>query len=389
MQPSQDFAKLLGLYKTELLDDVMPWWMEHAIDREDGGILHDLAPDGTMRSGDKSMWSQGRALWTFSALYNRIGQRHEWLEVANHLCEFVLRIGRENEWVWPQRLHRDGSVKEGPRQIYADGFAIMGLTEYARATGVAEAIQAALATYETVQERMGVLGTHLAVPETIADIGKCQGISMIFSTVFHELGKLLDDAEILKAGHDHAAQILDQFRRPDRQLLLEYLALDGSELDAPEGRHCNPGHAIEAMWFVTHLFRDRGEKNRMDQAVECIRWHIEKCWDPDFGGMFGELEADGSVPEPDAAKAFWPHGEALYALLLAYEHCGEQWCLDWYDRVHEWTFAHFPVREHGEWREMVERDGSIPQQPGSMHTCFHLPRTLMMCVDVLQRLAGA
>jgi len=386
--PSKDLDKLLQLYETELLNRVMPWWMDHAIDREAGGILHDLALDGTMRSGDKSMWSQARALWTFSALYNRIGRRHEWLEIANHLCEFVLRIGRENQWVWPLRLHRDGSVKAGPAQIYADGFAIMGLTEYARATGNEDAIQAALATYEMVQERMGILGAHLATPEDIAEIAKCHGISMIFATVFHELGKLLDDADILEAAHDHAAQILDQFRRPDRQILLEYLALDGSELDVPRGRHCNPGHAIESMWFVAHIFRDRREQRRIDQTVECIRWHIEKSWDPDFGGMFGALEADGSVPDPDAGKSFWPHGEALYALLLAYEHSGERWCLDWYDRVHEWTFAHYPVRKYGEWRETVNRDGSVPEQAGGMHTCFHLPRTLMMCVDVLQRLAA-
>jgi len=61
--------------------------------------------------------------------------------------------------------------------------------------------------------------------------------------------------------------------------------------------------------------------------------------------------------------------------------------------MHEWTFAHFPVRKHGEWREMVQRDGSVPKhakdQPPKMHTCFHLPRTLMMCIDVLQRLSGS
>jgi len=271
------------------------------------------------------------------------------------------------------------------------GFAIMGMTEYARATGDEQAIEAALATYETLQERMKTPGTHLAVPESIAQVAKCHGISMIFSTVFHELGKLLDEAEILQAGYDHAVQILDQFRRPDRQLLLEYLALDGSELDAPEANHVNAGHAIEAMWFVMHIFRDRREMRRLDQAAECVRWHISKCWDPQYGGMSLALRNDGTVASPDAQKAHWPHGEALYALLLAYEHTREQWCLEWFDRVQQWSFAHYPDREYGEWRETVNRDGSVPPydlgNPPTVHTFFHLPRALMRCIGVLTRLA--
>lgn len=390
---SSDFGKLLAVYESELLDHVVPWWLQHAMDREYGGILYGLAQDGTVVVEDKSGWSQGRALYTFSALYNLVGKRHEWLAAADHICDFILPIGSDNNWQWPEALHRDGSVREGPGRIYADGFAIMGLTEYARATGSEEAIEAALATYRTVRERMTVPGPHLDVRFSAPTGVKCHGISMIFSIVFHELGMLLGDAEILQAGHDHAVQILDHFRKPERKLLLEYTAPDGAELQVPEGRHVNPGHGIESMWFVMHIFRDRRERRRIDQAIECLRWTMEACWDEECGGMFGALELDGSVPQPDVRKAMWPHGEALYALLLAYELCCESWCLEWYERLHEWTFAHFPDREHGEWREYVERDGSVPpedaQRLPQIHTFFHLPRTLIRCMQVLQRLCDA
>jgi N-acylglucosamine 2-epimerase len=392
MKPSQDFRALMRTYESELLEDVMPWWIENGIDRDHGGIFHALAQDGTVLSGDKSMWSQGRALWTFSALYNRVGRRAEWLELAHHLFEFVMKIGRTNDWVWPQTLNRDGTVKVSAQRIYGDGFAIMGLTEYARATGSEEAAEAALTTYDTVRKRMAVPGTHLDIPENLVGAAKCQGISMIFSIVFHELGKLLDDAGILQAGYEHAVQILDDHRHPELGLLVEQTALDGSVLGSPQGHHVNPGHAVESMWFLIHIFRERRERPRIDQAVECIRWHIEKAWDAEYGGMFTFLDLDGKPIRPDSGKAFWPHGEALYALLLAHEYCGEQWCLDWYDKMHEWTFAHFPDRRHGEWREKVQRDGSVPKhpkdRPPGMHTCFHLPRTLMMCIDVLERLSA-
>ncbi len=394
VKPSDDMGKLLEFYESALLDDVVPWWIEHGIDWEQGGVTEIIAEDGTVASYDKSVWSLGRALFVWSRLYNLIGRRHEWLDIANRIFEFVLPIGLENDWIWPSAVHRDGSVKAPTTNIYADGFAIMGLTEYAKATGDEQAIAAALATYETVQERMGVLGTHLAVPESIAQIGKSHGISMIFSSVYHELGKLLDDAEILAAGHQHAVQILDQFLRTDEKIMREYIALDGSLLDTPEGRETIAGHTIESMWFLIRIFRDRREKARIAQCIEAIKWHLEACWDQEYGGMLLFLDTiNGSLVQREGQhKTMWPHGEALVALLLAYEECGEQWCLDWYDRVHEWSWKHFPVPEHGEWHAQVARDGSHPWGvggPGKMprKEPFHLPRALIMCVDVLQRLA--
>ncbi len=395
VRPSDDMEQLLQLYESALLDDVIPWWMEHGIDWEQGGVTETIAEDGTIASYDKSIWSLGRALFVWSRLYNLIGRRWEWLDVANRICEFMLPIGLENGWVWPGSVHRDGTLKNPSNAVYADGFAIMGLTEYAQATGDKRATEAARATYETLPKRMEALGTHLATPESIAQIGKCHGISMIFSTVFHELGKLLDDAEILQAGHDHAVLIQDQFLKPERKLVLEYTALDGSELDPPEGRFAIPGHAIESMWFGIHIFRDRYEKNRIATAAEAIKWHVEAAWDPEYGGLFHAIDADGDTDRvsPDGLKIMWPHTEALYALLLAYEASGEQWCLDWYDRVHEWSWQHFPVSEHGEWHRQVARDGSHPwgvdgpyEKPRKEP--FHLPRALIMCVDVLRRLAG-
>jgi len=392
--PSRDFTQLLQVYETELLDDVMPWWMDGpAVDREYGGILQSLADGGTLLGEDKSMWSQCRALYTWSALYNLIGQRHEWLDVAGNVFEFLLPIGLSADWYWPHWVHRDGSVKVGAENIYSDGFAIMGATEFAKATGDERAVEMAVQTYHTVQERLAVPGSYKCAPLTPPEGAKSHGISMIFANVFHDLGTFLADVDVLRSAHEHALQVMDVFRRPDRKLVLECVAMDGSELDADVGHYVCPGHAIEAMWFMLHIFRDRREPNRIEQAVECLRWHMEACWDDEYGGMFNTLDSDGNVPEPDSGKALWPHTEALYALLLAYELTGEYWCLDWYDRVHEWSFAHFPVREYGEWRSGVQRDGSASPEPETpspnrVKDPFHLPRALMLCIDVLQRLAA-
>ena len=224
--------------------------MEHAIDWDNGGIYQFIENDGTVVSEDKYLWSQLRALYMWSALYNRVGKRHEWLQVAEHVNEFIMRVGRDDQGQWVYWVDRDGNVKEGATSIYSDGFAIMGLTEYARATGDEQAAETALETYHNVQQRLAQPGEYMTAPYVVPEDAKAHGISMIFSTVFHELGKLLNSAEVLDAGYAHAMQIMDHFRKPERRLLLEYVALDGSEIDGPAGRVVVPGHAIESMWFV-------------------------------------------------------------------------------------------------------------------------------------------
>jgi mannose/cellobiose epimerase-like protein (N-acyl-D-glucosamine 2-epimerase family) len=111
--------------------------------------------------------------------------------------------------------------------------------------------------------------------------------------------------------------------------LLEYTALDGSVLDTPEGRVVVPGHAIESMWFQMHIFEHRGETERIAQAIECVRWHTETAWDPEWGGLVlaFDSEWEGEPAWEHAMKKFWwVHTETLYALLLSYYHSREQWC---------------------------------------------------------------
>ncbi len=394
MRPSTDLARLRDFYIDQLLGDIVPWWMEHAIDREHGGICSFIEDDGTVVSTDKYMWSQLRALYTWSLLYNRIEPRPEWLEVARGIFEFVAAHGRNAEGDWNYWLTAEGDVVEGPTSIYSDGFAIMGMTEFARATGEQRAIDIALETYRTARARLSRPGGYLTAPYVVPAGAKAHGVSMIFSSVFYMLGEFLGDEEIMAAGYDHALQVMEHFRRPEQMCLLEYVALDGSVLDSPEGRVVVPGHAIESMWFQMHIFEHRGEAERIAQAAECVRWHTGAAWDPEWGGLvlaFDSRWRGEPAWEHAMRKFWWVHTETLYALLLSYYYTREQWCLDWYDRVHEWTFAHFPVAEYGEWRMRLTREGRPPEGvlsllPLPIKDPFHTPRAMVMMIDVLERL---
>lgn len=396
MRPSQDLEALRRFYLDQLLGDIIPWWMEHAIDREHGGICTFIEDDGTVVSTDKYMWSQLRALYLWSLLYNRIEPREEWIEVARGIFDFVARYGRDEQGDWNYWLTAEGEVVEGPTSIYTDGFAIMGMTEFARATGDQRAIDIALETYRRARERLARPGSYLTAPYIVPAGAKAHGVSMIFSSVFYELGKLLDDAEIMDAGYEHTLQVMDHFRRPELLCLLEYVGLDGSVLDSPEGRVVVPGHAIESMWFQMHIFGHRGETERIREAAECVRWHVGPAWDPEWGGLVLAFDSHfGGEPAWEHAmrKFWWVHTETLYALLLSYYHTREAWCLEWYDRVHEWTFAHFPIPEHGEWTMRLTREGERPREllsllPLPIKDPFHTPRAMVMMIDVLGRLTG-
>jgi len=389
-----NFRQLLEFYRHHLLDDVVPFWLKHAVDRECGGLNTCIRDDGSLISHDKYMWSQLRAIWTFSALYNRIEQRAEWLDVARNVFEFAAAHGRDEQGRWVFRCSREGEILEGATSIYADGFAIYGFTEYARATGEQRAVDLALETYRSVQRRLAAGDTPTA-PYEIPPGAKTHGISMIFSLCFHELGQLLGDREIQQAAMYHHGEVMDHFRRPERRMLFEYITLDNQlRLDEPWGRTVVPGHAIESMWFQIHIARDAHLAERIRQACECIQWHIELGWDEPYGGILLGLDSEGIDPpywKHADVKVWWPHTEALYALLLAYEHCREDWCLEWYWKVHDYSFSKFPVPEHGEWTQRLDRQGNKIETVVALPVKdpFHLPRALIYCIDVLGRLADS
>ncbi len=388
---SLDFSSLLNLYRSELLDRVVPFWLQYGVDWKNGGICTCISDDGRVLSDDKYMWSQLRAIWTFSALYNRIEPRAEWLDAALNIYNFVRAHGRDENGAWVFRVDKTGRHLEGATSIYGDGFAIYGLTELARATGDANAARLARETYANVRARLARPGSYGTAPLPIPPGAQAHGIAMIFSLVFYELGCHLDDPSILGTGVELARQVLDVFRRPDERRLYEFVRLDGSLLDVPPGRTVNPGHVLESMWFMIHIFRQVGEPERVRQAIEAIRWHIELGWDDEYGGIFLARDAAGSHWENfSEAKIWWVHTEALYALLLAYSIGREQWCLDWFQRVHDYAFSHFPVPRYGEWVQNLDRRGAKFEAVVGLPVKdpFHLARSLINSIQVLEQLAS-
>ncbi len=384
-----DSASLHHQYRELLLDGIVPFWERHGLDTEHGGVLSCMQEDGTPISGDKYIWSQARWVWVCSALYNRIEKRREFLDWARGTIEFLLRHGRDEEGRWVYHTTREGRIIEGTTSIYSDCFVVYGLSEYCRAVPDQELLGVARSTFASIYRRIEEPGFAETAPYTLPPNRRNHGVPMILTEVASELGRTTGDAAIDAAADDYAGRVMRHFVRPERRCLLEFLDREYHELPPPEGAFVMPGHAIESMWFVIHHALRRNDQVTIRRALEVIRWHLELGWDKEYGGLLLGVDIEGHPPfMPNSeVKLWWPHTEALYALLLARSLTHDRWCEEWYDRVHEWAFSHFSMPEVGEWRQRLDRQGKPLQSFVALPVKdpFHLPRSVILAIQLLSR----
>jgi N-acylglucosamine 2-epimerase len=384
-----DTTSLYRQYRELLLDGIVPFWAQHGVDAEHGGVLSCMQEDGTSISTEKYIWSQARWVWVCAALYNRIEQRPEFLAWARATIEFLLRHGRDEQGRWVYHTTREGLVLEGATSIYSDCFVVYGLSEYCRAVPDPELLGLARSTFASIRQRIEAPGFAETAPYALPPNRRNHGVPMILTEVASELARTTGDAAIELAANEYAARVMRHFVRPQRRCLLEFLDRDYREVPATEGTFVMPGHAIESMWFVIHHALRRNDQATVRRAVEVIRWHLELGWDKPYGGLFLGVDAEGHPPfMPHAdTKLWWPHTEALYALLLARSLTHEPWCDEWYERLHEWSFAHFSMREVGEWRPRQDRQGDPHQKNVALPVKdpFHLPRSVILAIQLLSQ----
>lgn len=388
-------GSLGSMLKRHLLEDVMSFWEQFAID-EAGGINTCLADDGTLKSRDKWLWSQWRAVWVFSELYRCIEARPRWLELAYHIYHFCSQYGWDRAasgWAW--RVNYDGQILDGYESIYVDCFAIYGLTALHRATGDPRPLHLACTTAHGVLKRLEMPHDQIPhAPYPIPHGARVHGIAMMCSQVLWELGEQTDNNEFRAIACRLSDEIFQRFYRLDRDVILERIAIDGSELPSPVGTVIVPGHVIEDMWFQIHIARARGDTDRVDESIRLMRRHLELGWDDQYGGILLAIDADGGEPIDwhfADMKLWWPHTEAMYGLLLCYDLTGDRWAWDWYCRVHRYALSHFPVHDVGEWRQRLDRRGTPVNEFVALPVKdpFHLPRALILSVDLLKLKDGS
>src|SRR3954465_5690453 len=122
-----DFKAYSAVYRNNLLNSVVPFWLNHSGDYENGGYNTCLDTYGKVYDTDKFMWLQCRQIWCFAMLYNQVEQKKEWLDFALHGGEFVMKHGRDANGNWYFSLTGAGQPLVQPYNIFSDCFATMAL----------------------------------------------------------------------------------------------------------------------------------------------------------------------------------------------------------------------------------------------------------------------
>lgn len=392
----ETFAGRLGLarvYRSALLDDVIPFWLRHGLDHEHGGVITSLDRDGTVVDTDKSLWFQGRAAWMFATLCLSLGTRAEWLEAAKSCIEFIRRHGFRGEdgkmWF---TVTREGRPVRMRRYVYSEAFAAMAFAAYARVSGEARAAEQAgevFASYLRHSFEPGLMAPKFEPGRLLKGIGAHMiGISVAQEMRAH-LGEVRVAGRTCTEWIDGSIEEIERdFLKPEHQAVMEAVAPDGGIIDHFDGRTLNPGHAIEAAWFILREGRLRCDDHLVRLGLTMLDWMWVRGWDEDYGGLFYFRDLRG-LPVQEYwhdMKFWWPHNEAIIATLLAWRLTGEERYAGWHRQVHEWSFRHFPDPEHGEWYGYLHRDGSPSSRlKGSLWKGpFHLPRMLWYCGSLLE-----
>ncbi len=377
------------LYKEELLEQIVPFWMRHSKDEKNGGFFTCLDQFGRVFDTDKFMWLQGRQVWLFSMLYNNVERRQEWLDMALHGASFMQQHGRDENDAWYFSLTAEGKPLVQPYNIFSDCFAAMGFGALYQATANDQYRTIANDTFINILwRRNNPKGQYSKLYPGTRNL-KNFSLPMILCNLSLELEFILGSKMVDQFIPEVLHEVLDVFYHEDSGMILENVAPDGSFVDSFEGRLLNPGHAIEAMWFVMDLGERLNNALIIKKAVDIALHTLEYGWDKQFGGIFYFMDIKGVPPQQLEwdQKLWWVHIEALVCLAKGYQLTGNEQCKVWFEKVHEYTWKHFRDLAYPEWFGYLNRRGEVllSLKGGKWKGCFHIPRGLYQVWKTLEK----
>lgn len=381
-------------YKKDLTENIMPFWMEYGLDRENGGVYTCVNRDGSLMDTTKSVWFQGRFAFVCSFAYNNVEKNQEWLDAAKSTLEFIEKHCFDEQGHMYFSVTAEGKPLRKRRYVFSETFAAIAMSEYALATGDQHWAKRAIQVFEDTQRFLATPGFLPAKFE--ADV-KLQGhsIVMILINVGSCIRKVVDDPKLTQQIDESIEKLKKYFIHPEFKCLLETVGENGEFIDTNMTRTINPGHCIETSWFIMEEAKLRGwDKPMFDLALQVFDWSWEWGWDKQYGGIINFRDCK-NLPSQDYSqdmKFWWPQCETIIASLYAYLGTGDEKYLYRHERISEWTYAHFPDAEYGEWYGYLHRDGTVAQPAkGNLYKGpFHIPRMMikgyMLCQEILKKL---
>lgn len=409
-----------------LTENILRFWLDRMQDQENGGFYGRIDANEVLhKDAEKGAILNARILWSFSAAYRVLGNP-EYLEAATRAKDYIIDhfIDREYGGVY-WSLDYLGNPLDTKKQFYAIGFAVYGMSEYARATGDREALECALQLFDCIEEyafdkdnngyieactrewgeiadmRLSELdanfpksqNTHLHIIEPYANLYRCLKEIQASSSCDYVpvIGSVLPievavPQETLMRVEGALRNIINIFT--DRILNPETHHLDlFFEMDWTRGAgHLESyGHDIECSWLMHEAALVLGDKDvlaKMEPIVRMVANASEKGLRPD-GSMIHEANLDTGHVDDDLH--WWVQAENVVGWFNIYQHFGDEEALEHAGRCWDYIKANIIDYENGEWHWSRHPDGSlntVDDKAGFWKCPYHNSR---MCLEIIER----
>lgn len=407
---------LYNFYDSQIQENFVPYWNEF-VDEEYGGILNCINNYGDEKLNDnKFTWSQGRYLWILAKLYElseedtltKIDQE-DIRKQMDKTYEFITKYCIDENYVCYYLLDRKGNPlldeKSGryDASIFADCFAIIGISQYVRVTNNKSELTEVNKLYDSILKRIES-NDYVTEPYSTPKGYISHSVTMNLLLITHEYINLLkhfkeDYSEELKRAQSYVDTIFNEFY--DDGLIREFVSNDENYETRMLDRHINPGHTLEDLWFIAEFLIDYGELDQyIDRLSKAAIKTFDLGWDEKYGGLLRFVDKKGKeikgehggssyedlILDTHDMKLWWPHSEILYLFILLYKLTNDSKLKEKYHQSHEYVFDTFPNKEIGEWVQIRKRDGTPEEKLVALPVKdpFHILRNFIKIVELLR-----
>lgn len=393
----QKIELLKSEFQDVLENNILNFWQTQMLDKENGGFYGQMTGTGELQKlADKGAILNARILWTFSAAY-RLLKKEEYLQTATHAKRFLIDYFYDKELggvYWS--LNYKGEPVDTKKQIYALGFAIYGLSEYARVTGDKEALDYAIKLFETIekysfdQQRNGYCEALTREWGEIADMRlseKDENERKTMNTHLHilepytNLYRVWKDERLKKQLRNLIVLFTDKILNQESYHLELFFDDDWNS----KYQIISYGHDIEASWLIHEaalVLGDEALLKQVEPLVKKIADAADEGMNPD-GSMIYETFV--SKQHTDADLHWWVQAENIVGHMNLYQYFADETALKKALDCWEFVKQHLIDNEHGEWHWSLRADGKLnldDDKAGFWKCPYHNGR---MCMEILER----